>query len=435
MLTADFHRAPTRLDRAATIGFFAYIAVAFVVCVFWLGRDDWFTDGDFSLLAGPVASNVNLPIEQHWSAVPVLLYQGLLRVFGLEYTPYLVTVVLLHLATTSLLWTLMRRVNVRGYVASLTAAVLVLFGPGFLSILMPIQITQNLSLVFALSQLLLADHSGRIGWRDGVALLAGAAGLASSGLMPVLVAATGLALLIRRGWRVAALQTAPLAALFLWWYWEYEPTAASVYPLGSSDIGEQFAFVRDGLMGTVSSVGGWTVIGALLVVVLAVGVAICFADEGWRVAGFRLAAPLSLALGSVVYLAVVGRQRAAIPAYAEFSHHIYTVVALFLPLLACAIDALVARWRWLSPAIAALLLVGVFGNLRFDDGSRPYFMRAGWLADTREQLLERAHSPTLEVDAAARPSEPVFTNRPQVLDFVNLEWLAEQRATGRIPAG
>lgn len=432
-MTTEVNRPPTRLDRAATGGFFAYMLVAFLVSVFWLGRDDWFSDGDFNLLAGPAVSDLNLPIEQHWTALPVLLYQGLLRVFGLNYTPFLVTVVLLHLTTASLLWMLMRRAGVRGYVAALTAAVLVLFGPGFVSILMPIQIAQNLSIVFGLSQLLLADHRGGISWRDGVALLAGAAGLACSGLMPVLVAVTGLALLIRRGWRVAALQTAPLAALYLWWHIQYQPKGRSIYQSASAGIGDQVAFVRDGLASTVSAVGGWTAIGALLVVVLVVGVAICFATEGWRAAAFRLAAPLSLALGSVVYLAVVGQQRSRIPEYAQFSHHLYTVVALSLPLLACAIDAVVAKWRWLSPAIAALLLIGMVGNLRFSRESHPTFVQTSYLAETRERLLDQARSPTLEADAAARPAQPVFPEKPLALSSVNLQWLAQQRAAGRIP--
>jgi hypothetical protein len=105
-----------------------------------------------------------------------------------------------------------------------------------------------------------------------------------------------------------------------------------------------------------------------------------------------------------------------------------------LPLLACAIDALVRRWRWLGPAMAALVLVAMVGNLRFGQESRPYFMRSSFFADTRVQLLERAHSATLDEDAAARPREPVFPNKPKALEPVNLRWLAEQRAAGRIPA-
>lgn len=430
-------RVPSTVDRVATGAFLAYLAVAFFVCVFWLGRDDWFSGGDWKLLAGPTLPDVNAPIEQHWSAVPVLLYQAYLRLFGVDYTPFLVTVVALHLLTALLLWELMRRCGVRPWVASIVASVLVLFGPGFVSILMPIQITQNLSLVLALSQLLLADHDDGLDWRDGLALAAGAVGLASSGLMPVLVFGVGLTLLVRRGWRSAALQTVPLAALYLWWFRRYDPASENgFYQAPAYSLGTNLSFVRDGLTGTLQSVGGWAAVGVLMVLLVVAGTVICVVQEGVRPATVRLAAPLSLALCSVLYLAVVGYQRSVIRDYASFSHHLYTVAALWLPLLACAIDALVRRWAILAPIVAVLLLTAVVVNLRFPGEERPPGLRTRYLATKREQFSTEAHSPTLHQRATTDGSTPVFPVRSYFDVYappsVTLSWLREQSDAGRV---
>ena len=97
-------------DRLAPWLFGAYLLFGYLLIVFWAGRNDWFSYGDWHFLAGPVNQNLWIPIEQHWSTMPALLYQGYLRVFGLEYFPFLATVAALHIGVVVLLW----RVMVRG---------------------------------------------------------------------------------------------------------------------------------------------------------------------------------------------------------------------------------------------------------------------------------------------------------------------------------
>ena len=65
--------------------------------------------------------------------------------------------------------------------------------------------------MFGLVQLLLADHEGPIDRRDWLALLAGLAALMCSGVAIAMVLVVGIAMLLRRGWRIALLQTVPLA--------------------------------------------------------------------------------------------------------------------------------------------------------------------------------------------------------------------------------
>ena len=95
----------------------------------------------------------------------------------------------------------MRRAGVGPWIASAAAALFMLFGAGDENIVWAFQMGFVGSLVFGLTQLLLADHDGPIARRDWLALLAGLAGLLCSGVGVTMVVVVGLATLARRGWR------------------------------------------------------------------------------------------------------------------------------------------------------------------------------------------------------------------------------------------
>ena len=84
-------------------------------------------------------------------------------------------------------------------------------------ILWPFQITYVGALVFGLTHLLLADHDGPFDRRDWLGLAAGAAGLMCSGVAIAMVVAVGVATLIRRGVRIAAVHTVPLGVAYVIW--------------------------------------------------------------------------------------------------------------------------------------------------------------------------------------------------------------------------
>ena len=148
----------------------------------------------------------------------MLAYRLMWTLFGIRhYVPYQLLVIVLHLIAVALLRVVMRRAGVRPWLATLMAVVFVFFGSGAENILIAFQITFVGSLVFGLVQLLLADHDGPFNRRDWLGLLAGLAGLMCSGVGVAMAVIVGIAVLLRRGWRVALLHTVPLAAAYVIW--------------------------------------------------------------------------------------------------------------------------------------------------------------------------------------------------------------------------
>lgn len=433
--TSTGHRAiQPVLDRFALPAFVAYLAVAFVVLLI-AGRDDWFSGGDWNLINGPATRDIFLPVEQHWTTVPLLVFQGLFLVFGLNYTPYLVTAVAIHLTIAALVRSVARRAGVRPWIATLLAAPIVLFAPGYLSVLMPIQITQNLSLAFGLGQLLLADHEGRDRRRDALALGAGVLGVMSSGIMPALVLGTGVALLLRRGWRAAAVQTVPLGLLFVAWYrWQDAGATNIFFQAPSYDLARHLRFVADGFAETFWALGSSSILAAALGIVLLAGLVVRLTAGPFLAQVRAVAAPLALLLAAVAYLGIVGYQRSSLDDYAGVSHHLYNVAVLALPALAVAVGALVGRWRVLAPVAVGLVLVCVAANIRFQQDDRALWFRSDFLQTARATLVTAVNDPELDAKAAANPDAPVLPGELlSGIRFMSYRWLIEARGAGRVP--
>ncbi len=210
--------------RSAPWALAAYAAVVVGAGAFYLsvGRDYWFRADDWAFLIGRDGGSIQgLLREQHdhWNTVPIVYYRVMWRVFGIRYGPYLAVVVALHLTAASLLRVAMRRVEVGPWVATTVASAVVLLGAsGSDNIVWSFQVGFELSLVFGLAHLLLADHDGPLDRRDLLGAALGLLALMSSGVGVALVAAVGFATLLRRGWRVAAAHVVPLAAIFGVWY-------------------------------------------------------------------------------------------------------------------------------------------------------------------------------------------------------------------------
>ncbi len=427
------HEPGIGLDAYAPGALVVLMVAAFVTAV-WTGRNDWFTEGDWNLFGMAEAAGWFEPIEGHWSTVPMLLYRAMMRVFGLEYRAYLVVVVALHVATVLAVWLLSRRAGAQRWVATAVAAILLFYGPGFLSIQHPVQITQNISLAAGMFHLLLADHPGRFNWRDWLGLLLGAVGLMSSGVAPVLVMVVGVVVLIRRGWAAALFHTVPLGLAYLFWYLTKDPTVGKLYQdfyqSADYDLGSHARFVGSGITATLESLGP-PLIGAVVVVgILAGGLWLAVRRPRPGAPPGRLVAPITLALGAVFYLGLVGHQRSALPGYHDFSHHLYNVAILLGPALAVAADA-IARWhRWAAALTIVLLLAPAISNADLRSPERPGWLTESRLHDNRRVMLTIANHSDLSDLARSDPNRSVH---PSPLVCVPAGWLAAHVAAGRVP--
>ncbi|MGH8982904.1 MAG: hypothetical protein ACRDY6_03385, partial [Acidimicrobiia bacterium] len=186
-------------------------------------------------------------------------------------------------------------------------------------------------------------------------------------------------------------------------------------------------FVWSGVEGGFDAMGqlpgaGW-VLGALLVV----GLVLAWGRLGWAGARTEAAAPAALLVGAFLFLGFSGLVRAGDfgTAYARESRYLYLFVALVLPALAVAADAVARRWRALAPAVLVLLLIGIPGNIdALLDERRA---GAGFHSQYRTLILTLPRVPFAhEAPRSLRP-EPRYAKR------LTLGWLLDETAAGRIP--
>ncbi len=425
----DESRSPP--DRNARLALLVFVAVevAALITILVLGRHMWFTLDEWDFLATRSAGSiVDLfrPHNEHWSTLPILVYRGLFNVFGLKtYLPYQLVLVLLDLTAAALLRTVMRRAGVSPWIATAAASLFVLFGAGYENMIWAFQIGFVGSLVFGLTQLLLADHDGPVSRRDFLALLAGLAGLMCSGIAIPMTVAVGLAMWLRRGWRIALLQTGPLAAIYaIWWY----GIGKSYYngPGIRGNLSELARFVEVGIRSSFAAMGQVPGVGIVLGAVLVVGLWMAWGRADRNELRTSAAAPGALLIAGIVLFVVTGLGRGAVfgPSFASAGRYKQLYTAMTLPAIAVAADALARRWRYFLPVALVLLVIGIPGNLRDLDHPGSLFNPA-YQSGVRNVILTLPDSPF------ARKVPP--SEMPERRLDLTIGWLLEQKAAGRLP--
>ena len=178
-----------------------------------------------------------------------------------------------------------------------------------------------------------------------------------------MVVMVGVATLMRRGWRAAALHTLPLAAILgVWWLatqdWDRNRSAE---PL---QIGAFMSFVATGIGATFSALGQVPGIAWVLGVVVALGLAVLWIGTPPRERRRQFAIPAAMLVAMMVLLVInaVGRSHFGAE-YSRNGRYLHLQAALVLPSLALAADALLRRWRILVPISLAAVVVGIPGNI------------------------------------------------------------------------
>jgi hypothetical protein len=420
--------------RAALIAFVVVELVAIPVLLSW-GHKWWFWADDWDFLGTRTGGNLSDLFRahyQHWVTLPILAYRLLWWVFGIRtYVPYQLLIIALHLVTALLLRTVMRRAGVRPWFATLTAGVFVFFGSGAENIVVAFQITFVGALMFGLVQLLLADHDGPVNWLDALALAAGLAALMCSGVAIATVLIVGIAMLLRRGWKIALLQTVPLLVAYgLWSQLSPKGPGAGSYKSQSPVQVVRFMWTGAGAtLGRLAQVPGLAI---LLTVVVVVGLGVAIARLGAGALRGRLAVPIALLVGAGIFLLVTGLVRSGAvagafgtgPDRARQSRYVYIVAALLLPTLGIAADAIARRWRVLTIPVVVLLLAGLPGNLH---QGRIY---------ANLSSIDRAKARVSILAAPRLPNASLFVRSVHPAPFYGLTmgWLVDSLASGRIPS-
>jgi hypothetical protein len=420
-------------DRSTRLALLVFAAVEVAAVALWLvlARSQWFFSDEWDFLAGRTAGDLGdlfRPHNEHWSTLPILAYRLLWWLVGLRsYLPYVALLVLLHVTTAALLRAIMRRAGVGPWIATAAASAFALFGAGYQNIVWAFQIGFTGAVVFGLTHLLLADHDGPVDRRDWLGCLAGLAALLCSGVGVAMAVVVGLAVLMRRGWRIAALHVAPLALAYLVWW---AIIGNKPQQNGRVRAVELAQFVWDGVQGVFGALGQLTGIGLALGVLLIVGLALAWAPLDGDQLRRRAAMPCALLFGLIVFLVLSGVSRVGVlgPGFARTSRYLHVGAAFVLPAVAVAADAVVRRWRLLVPLVSILLIIGMPANIRaladFTHDQRRV------QRDYRELMLAFPRLPAARrVPRTVHPESSTFDSRASV----TIGWLLDGASSGRIP--
>ena len=426
---------PVLAGRGALVAFAAIEAIALPLMLWW-DRGTWFQLDDWDFLAARTGGNVGDLFRahfEHWTTLPIVAYRMMWWLFGLRsIAPYEALVILAHLTVAALLRTVMRRAGVGPWLSTVAATLFVFLGSGAENILVAFQITFVGSLAFGLGHLLLADHDGPVDRRDWLGLLLGLAGLMCSGVAVSMTITVGFAVLLRRGWRVALLHTAPLGAIYLSWLaLAPKETTPALYHANSPT--EVIRFVAVGMRATFRGLGQLPGVGIALALVLVVGLAVAFVSENPRAFRQRAAVPLAMFAGAITFLTVTGFYRSGEsnglallrsgfgPEHARTPRYVHIVAALVLPAVALGAQTIIRHWKKATIVMLALLLVGLPGNI---DKLADYPNRSA---------IVRARKPYI----LTAPRLPIARQLPRSLELgpeLTIGWLIDSLPSGRIPS-
>jgi hypothetical protein len=364
----------------------------------WLSRGLWFyfDEWEFLTLAD---RNPWAPHGEHWSTLPYLAYRALYWASGLRsYLPYLGVLLLLHLGVAHVLWRLIRRAGVGGWLATGTAAVFIVLGAGAEDILWAFQIGFVGSLLLGLIAASVLDADRLTAVRLGLAVVLLLLSLMSSGVGVAMVVLAGAVTLIRHGWPRTLVVVAPAGAAYLGWYLAIGRTAQGLSHLSLSHLNVMPAFLWAGLRGSLGGLIEIRQLGYLLVPLLAAWALL----RGRSLLRASAVAPAAGA-AAVAFFLMSGLGRAAYgAAYAASSRYVYIGAALLLPMIALALSDLLRQGAWTKPLIALLVLAAILLGAR-------EMVRAADEFTAQRQLLKRH---VLAAAARVRSGEPIVGTQP-----------------------
>jgi hypothetical protein len=398
--------APRRHDMLARVAhrpsvILAGASLVMLGILLYVGRWMLFWWDEWSFIFNrpdPTPRAVLAPFLDTFVAVPVLVYDALLAVFGLRtYLPYLLVDWGAHFAAAFLLYRIVNRRS--GVVLGLAAGISVVFlGSGFEVLLQPFQIQYLFAIIGGLVAIDQLDRG-----RPAVAAIALLPAVASSGLGVIFAGLIVVWGILRRH-PATLLAAAPGIAAYAAWYLTWGRESGHLAGPGLSPLESAYS-VLYGMGAAVSGIVGlpparFALVGLALAAVALVVIAV-LARRGYRPDPLATAAIAALAAEQILRAVYRGQYGAE---YGARSGYVYAGV-FFVWL---AIGALVGNRlpnRRAVPVIAAVLIVPmVLANMRQFAGVAVELRgwRATQLAELR--LIESLRSdPRLALDVQADP--------------------------------
>lgn len=348
-----------------------HVTTLFLAFAFWayLDRNLWFfgDEWDFLTRRGLHGATFSIwaPHNEHWSVLPILLWRAVFSVAHLStYWPYLVPLLLVHVAVVHLVW---RRCLLEGadiWVANGLALLFALFGTGAEDLAWAFQIGFVGSIALGLLALDLADSSARAaskappasrgreaalrplldGWlsdkpalRDCLVALLALAAMMCSDIGVAVTVALAFVMLARHGWRHALGALAlPVLAYAIWFGLAGRSgLAATGDTFNASVFSKVPTFVATNLEMDLSHTAGWPAARYELFAAVA-------AWALWNVLSLAREHPAVLGevVAAVAFYAMAALGRDRISATLSPSRYAYIGTALMLPAISLMLTSL-----------------------------------------------------------------------------------------------
>jgi hypothetical protein len=358
-LTGDEHEAADTAARAPLIAHLLTLAAA-AVLIALLNLHSWFWGDEWDLIRRSLHPSARLlfePHNGHWSTIPLLLWMPLISTVGLHsYWPYLLPLILAHLALAHVIWRVMIRSGQNPWLTTGFVAAFAVLGVGATNVNSALQVSFVGSVLFGYLAMQVADRSEQSRRQYALCWLYLIIAVMSSSIGVVMTVAASIVALLRRGWRAGAVTAAVPLVVFGVWYALIGHTGGGLNSPRHHFVDRMPAFVVRGLLNAFARPLNlpsyrWGAVPLVAVVLYLVVRAIRrgMSDAAIAYAGM---------VGNLVLFIVVASGRAQMPQLAFAERYAYESVALYLPAAALATSALLRRLRQpvaVSVALGAIL--------------------------------------------------------------------------------
>ena len=411
---------------------FALVLLAGFLILEYYAQYFWFFGDEFAFLverrlaevdgASTLVRGLLEPHNEHLSVLPQLWYWTADSIWGLRtYWPYVTASILVHLGVAVVVWLMMRRIGVERWIAFGLGTLFVVFGPGGENIFWGFQVGFMGAMLFGLVAILLADHDGGDLRRDVLAVAAGLLALGSAGIAVSVCVGLGVAILLRRGLRVAIAIVGPLAIAFLAWFVVFRPTDGGI---PRADFSDAFQYAVNQLGASFQAIVGIPGTGAVVALTVLVLVAWRW-REGLRQPRIALALGLIMASITLAYTTGIGRAALGVD-QATVSRYMYLQAALLIPVIGLLLSELPAR-RDARRAVAGVLIVLAIVSSVF--ALRTFVRdRSALVLGVKAQILTAATDPLI-LGTLPDSASPNAEYAPQI----TLGSLKRLEAIGRLP--
>ena len=214
------------LTRRQFYGSVSVVALVSFVLSLLINRNTWFLGDDFAMLTnryfaaadGDWSQALLLPHNDHLLVIPVLVFIGLGKMFGLDnHLVYMLPAIFMHIAILFAVGIILKK-RCASTLTALSAVCCVAFmSAGYEVLMMATNMAHVAPIFLGLYQLILVDHDGDIAKRDIVAATLGVIAVLCAGTSIPLIVMIALFLVLQRQFKRAALVAAPPAMLWLMW--------------------------------------------------------------------------------------------------------------------------------------------------------------------------------------------------------------------------